>query len=534
MLKTAGFSEKKAYKLIGKWNSKLTRKREQHKLKQEFGGIWKGIKEKKFYFPCKWLQENGFCPWTKEDQKLLCPLKVLVKDKYWEKSKLIELFEKLEEEITAEDVSKVIEKYTDKLNLAEQMWPIEPYCYDEAHIWWLWDRTKLCWKMVDETTILNKIDDALEYRSGSTRADFKNELLEALRRYGRRKLPQDIKKTWVQFGKKIIDIKTGETFEPTPDYFVTNPIPWEPSECEDTPEMDKIFTEWVGENYKQTLYEILAYCCLPDYPIHRIFCFNGGGCNGKGKFEALITKFIGIDNVCSSSLERIAESRFEAVRLHRKLVCFVGETNFSVLSKSDMIKRATGQDHIPGEHKGKSAFDFVNYAKWIIATNTLPATTDKTVGFYRRWFIIDWPNQFKEGSEVLDRIPEHEFNNLACKVMRILKELLMRGGFTNEGDIEHRKERYEDISNPVALFIREQCTEGPEDKIPYNEFRNLLRVFMRNKKGRKLSTRDIRRLLDLEGFSTDRVHETIGYDDDVKRTTKIYVLGLKWNENGEK
>ncbi len=434
------------------------------------------------------------------------------------------------ENIEKENIAKTIDVFKDKLNLAEQLWEINPYCFDESKTWWMWDSEKLCWKMVDETTILNKIDDALLYRSYTTNNKFKNETLEALRRYGRRQMPEEIEKTWVQFGKKIIDVKTGESFEPEPTYFVTNPIPFEPSDCEDTPVMDAIFTEWVGENYKQTLFEILAYCCLPDYPIHRIFCLNGGGCNGKGRFEALITKFVGLHNVCSSSLERIAESRFEAVRLHRKLVCFVGETNFGILSKSDMIKRATGQDHIPGEHKGRAAFDFVNYAKWIIATNSLPATTDKTVGFYRRWCTIDFPNQFAEGSEVLDRIPEQEYNNLACKVLRILKELLERGGFTNEGDIEQRRQKYEDISNPVSLFIRKHCIEEPSSKIPYNDFRTKLRIFLLGKKGRKLSTRDIKRLLDLEGYSTDKIHESQGEGRDTKRTTKNYVLGLEWKE----
>ncbi|KKK82765.1 hypothetical protein LCGC14_2800130, partial [marine sediment metagenome] len=46
------------------------------------------------------------------------------------------------------------------------------------------------------------------------------------------------------------------------------------------------------------------------------------------------------------------------------------------------------------EFKGKDIFDFRNYAKLIMATNSLPPTGDKTEGFYRRWKIIDFPKQF--------------------------------------------------------------------------------------------------------------------------------------------
>lgn len=56
----------------------------------------------------------------------------------------------------------------------------------------------------------------------------------------------------------------------------------------ETPVMDRIFTEWVGESHKRTLYEIISYCMLSDYPINRLFCFIGAGMNGKSKFLELL------------------------------------------------------------------------------------------------------------------------------------------------------------------------------------------------------------------------------------------------------
>jgi len=43
--------------------------------------------------------------------------------------------------------------------------------------------------------------------------------------------------------------------------------------------------------------------------------------------------------------------------------------------------------------------------------------------FYRRWTIIDFPNQFTEKKDILKDIPEIEFNNLATKCVVILKNL---------------------------------------------------------------------------------------------------------------
>ena len=70
--------------------------------------------------------------------------------------------------------------------------------------------------------------------------------------------PKEAKSTWVQFKNTINDIETGEIFEASPEFFVTNPIPWEVGGSEETPKMDKLFEEWVGKDFVKTLHENLT------------------------------------------------------------------------------------------------------------------------------------------------------------------------------------------------------------------------------------------------------------------------------------
>lgn len=438
--------------------------------------------------------------------------------------------EKLEEraaeyEKTA-DIKRLIIYYSDKIHLAQQMWDIRPYFYDRARLWWMWNFNISCWEIIDEVDIMNMVDDALENRGGSTESSFKNEVLEAMKRYGRRKTPKKIKNTWVQIGKKIIDVETGDEIVPTPEIFVTNSIPWNMGEREDTPKMDEIFTQWVGKKYLPTLYEIIAYVVLPDYPIHRIFCLNGGGCNGKSRYLALIKKFIGASNICSSSLFLLSSNRFEKAGLFKKLLCLIGETPSGMLSNTDMLKRLSGQDEINFEFKGKDSFTDINYAKIVIATNSLPATNDKTVGFYRRWMIIDFPNTFNEGKDILAEIPDEEYNNLARKVVRILGELLKRGEFTNNETIAERTKRYEEVSNPVSKFISLFCKKDLDASIPYGEFRDKFEAYMTTTHKRKLTVREIGKLLDIDGY--ERVRKKVKSPDD-SFTTKIFLEGIEWS-----
>ena len=56
--------------------------------------------------------------------------------------------------------------------------------------------------------------------------------------------------------------------------------------------------------------------------------------------------------------------------------------------------------------------------------------------------IIDFPNIFSEEKDILEDIPDIEYNNLAKKIIRILKTLLEKRCFTNEGTYQEKEKRY--------------------------------------------------------------------------------------------
>ncbi len=390
---------------------------------------------------------------------------------------------------------KPIEKLKQKLNigfdkkeLAKVIIKDCPCYYDKARNWWLWNLIEFRWERVDETDILNAIEEEAEINTINSKE--RNEMLEALKQVSRKNAPKEIKKTWIQFKDVILDIETGEKFGADSCWFVTNPIPHKLNEENfgETPTMDKIFEEWVGKEYVKTLYEILSYCLVPDYPIHRIFCFIGSGMNGKSCFLNLLRIFVGTSNCCSTELDTLLSSRFEVTRLHKKLVCQMGETNFNEINKTSTLKKLSGGDLIGFEYKNKDPFEEINYAKILIGTNNLPSTSDKTIGFYRRWMIIDFPNQFSEKFDILSTIPEEEYSSLALKCTLILKELLEGRSFTNEGSIEERMKKYEDRSNPLEKFMKEYIIDDVEGYIWKGEFEKKLNDWCKSNRFREISS----------------------------------------------
>jgi len=403
----------------------------------------------------------------------------------WEKQKKKHKEENRKE--PPKQFSNAVRLFSDKIQLAELFHEKQPIYYDKGGLFWLWNEGNKSWFMVDETDLMNFIHNS-SIGVDTIESKERNEIIQALKQVGRIYRPIELPKTWIQFKNGIVDINDSHVLKNvTSEYFTVNPIPWNIGTSADTPVMDRIFEEWVGKDHVKTLYQILAYCLLPDYPLHRIFCFIGAGMNGKSKFLELLRRFIGEENVTATELDTLISSRFEVTRLYKRLICQMGETNFSELNKTSVLKKLSGGDMIGFEYKNKTPFESINYAKILISTNNLPTTSDKTIGFYRRWLIIDFPNQFSEKKEILSDIPEVEYENLAFKCIGILRELMQVKEFHNEGSIEDRMKKYEDHSDPLEKFIKEFTTDDPDGYVWKFEFEKKLNEWCKENRHRQIS-----------------------------------------------
>lgn len=412
-------------------------------------------------------------------------------------------------------------------------WEDQPFFYDRSGTFWIWKQDETRWDMIDEVDMMNAIDKNLNMFGQTVSSYLKSGYLESFKRVGRLKHPKEPKRKWTQFRNKVFDIETKETFRASPEYWFCNPIMWEIGDSSECPTMDKLFVEWCGEKNKETLYELIAYCCYTDYPIHLIFCLIGGGRNGKSSFLKLLSKFIGMDNSCSTELDLIIENRFESYKLYKKLIALMGETDFGKMSRTSLIKKLSGQDLIGYEAKNKTPFDGYNYAKIIIASNSLPTSEDSSDGFYRRWMIVDFPNKFKEGIDIIESIPDVEFNNLARKVLEILPQLLSKGFFSYQGTISERKKKYVMASNPLPYFIDYACDRDMSENvfIRYSELYAEYSRYLKKMGRRIVSKKEFSKILEEEGYEIRRTTKEI--NGKFQNDRWIENLRLKSNYNIE-
>jgi putative DNA primase/helicase len=373
--------------------------------------------------------------------------------------------------------------------ILEELQALTPFFYDENKNFWIFDFKLSRWQIVDETDILNLIRNLTSL--DTFKSSYKNEIIESVKQIGREYKPKEPPKTWIQFKNNFIDFKTGEKFLSTPEWFAINPINRSLSNETNTPVIDSLLESWVGKEKIILLKEIIAYCLIPDYPLARLFFLLGEGANGKTTYQNLIERFLGNSNCCTTTVRTLISSRFESTKLYKKLLCIISESQLTELNETDILKSLSGGGKIRYEFKGKEGFEDFNYAKVIISANTMPDTKDKTNGWYRRLIMIDFNNVFSIDKDILLSIPENEYDALATQCTAIIRELINRGTFTNEGTTEEKAQRFEEYANPLDKFLKEKTIEDFNGTIFKWKFKEELETWCKNNKCRKFSDREI-------------------------------------------
>ena len=140
--------------------------------------------------------------------------------------------------------------------------------------------------------------------------------------------------------------------------------------------------------------------------------------------------------------------------------------------------------------------------------------------------IIDFPNQFSEKKDILAEIPDEEYQSLALKCCMILKELLEQRTFTNEGSIEERMKKYEDHSNPLEKFIRENTEEDTISGYIWKfEFQDKLNQFCKENRFRELTDVAIGKKMTELG-----VKQQLIMNHEIGKQWRAWV-GIKWKED---
>lgn len=231
----------------------------------------------------------------------------------------------------------------------------------------------------------------------------------------------------------------------------------------DCPKVKQFLAEILHDKDILTVQEMFGYCLLKDYPLAKAFMLLGSGANGKSTLLKLLEIFLGEDNVANPSLQTLLDDKFASHRLFGKLANIHADLSSDTLENTGKFKMLSGQDMIEAQEKYKSAFEFRNYAKLIYSANELPRTKDRTEAFFRRWIIIEFPNQFPEEDEDTDTslpesiIDEEELSGVLNWSLDGLQRVLENDKFTRTKARKEVEEKWIMQTDSLRAFLLKNC-----------------------------------------------------------------------------
>jgi len=332
----------------------------------------------------------------------------------------------------------------------------------------------------------------------------------------------------IPFNNGVYNLKTEEFSDFEPKHNFTSKLAVNYNfESQGCPLIDRIFRQLVKPEDLSDLYELAAYCMVPTYANQEVYFLLGAGRNGKSIYSHILTELLGARNVSAVSLHDFQSHRFSGAEIHGKFANISSELRYNDLNNTDQLKRLSGGDRIQAERKFQHPFNFVNFAKLIFVTNELPRTMDKTVAFYRRIRIINFPNVFegrREDKLLKDKITTDELEGLAFKCVGILHNMMRRKfTFTNQRSTEDTAEEYEALSNPIDTFIQASCEPDADGFIAKVDFKDKLDRWLRSNGQRVRMEKEIRQYMKDKGIDDRKM----GLGGSVRKNSWV---GIKWRE----
>jgi len=285
----------------------------------------------------------------------------------------------------------------------------------------------------------------------------------------------------------IYNVKENSFNEFTPEIISLNKVPINYKADATCEKFKKFVSEIVKEQDIETIQEMMGYCFYKAYPFHKAIMFIGDGRNGKSTLINVINKMIGQQNLSNMSLQTISNENniFVESNLYGKMVNLYPDLPSQSIFQTGKFKVLTGNDRITAQRKFKEPISFTNYAKFIFSCNKLPEVKDNTVSFFRRWILINFPNQFIEGENANENLEDElttddEISGIFNWAMEGLVRLLKNRKFSDKKSTEEIQDLYERLSNSLDAFVKDNVEVSLEGWIPKDDFYNKYTEYCRN------------------------------------------------------
>jgi putative DNA primase/helicase len=289
-------------------------------------------------------------------------------------------------------------------------------------------------------------------------------------------LPEQPSTELINLRNGLLNVRTRELFAHSPEFLSTIRIGITFDPAAACPAIDKFIGEVFSEDAILLAWEILGDLLTPDRSVQKAICLLGEGGNGKSAFLDLATNFVGNENVCHLSLQRLEADRFSTARLYGKLANICSDLPNERLSGTATFKALTGCDRITAEIKYRDSFEFTPFARLLFSANRLPASDDASQAFFDRWMIVPFENRFRHTRhETLRNVLQarlcdaSELSGALNKALDGLERVRRCYRFTEPKESRVAVKRYQAANDALAAWLDEHTVTCPDTAVSQSE-----------------------------------------------------------------
>jgi putative DNA primase/helicase len=236
------------------------------------------------------------------------------------------------------------------------------------------------------------------------------------------------------------------------------------------------------------LQEWAGYCLLPMVKgtLQKSLFLIGEGANGKSVF--LETLAAVLDNVSHLELSELFD-RFKIAELEGKLANICTDVETSKVMDARFKKIVAGEPQ-SAERKFKKPFEFQPFAKILFSANEFIPTKDRTHGFYRRFDVLRFNRMFKseeQKPELLQELTKEVAGIFTWALEGLVRLRQQNWIMTKSSYMEDCHNEFRRATNPLHLFIEEECVVEVNATVDSNEFRSSYKHYCDEKGYKPLS-----------------------------------------------
>jgi putative DNA primase/helicase len=283
--------------------------------------------------------------------------------------------------------------------------------------------------------------------------------------------------TIVAVGNGLLDITSRELHPHTPLYFNQTAVPFaydahapEPAEWlsflarlwPHEPEAINVLAEWFG------------YVISGRLDLHKILLMVGPTRGGKGVIARILTALIGKENVAGPTLNSLGGD-FGLAPLIGKPLAIISDARFVGKNDNVVVERLlsiSGEDTLTVNRKYRDQWNGKLPSRLHVISNELPRLGDaSTVVVGRIVLLLLSQSWLGREDHKLEQRLHADLPGILNWALAGLERLTVNNGnrFTRVPSADEAIIIMRDLASPVAAFVREQCTVGPDLEIKVDD-----------------------------------------------------------------